>query len=192
MNDRQYFEYLKNRSWFSFLLRKYFYKFIIKEFRGRVLDIGCGLGEFLEEYPNSSGIDINKYCVDYCKRKGLDVKLGSAIKIPYKDKSFDGIFCLCVLEHLKKPELAIREMRRVLKSNGKLILIVPTECGFRRDETHVKFWYKENLKELLEKFNFKVESMKYFPFSFKFLRERIFFNELRVIARKKVIVKNKV
>jgi hypothetical protein len=75
-------------------------------------------------------------------------------------------------------------MYRILKPNGKLILIVPTECGFRRDKTHIKFWDKDNTKELPEKFNFKIESMKYFPFSFKFLRERIFFNKLRVIAIK--------
>jgi ubiquinone/menaquinone biosynthesis C-methylase UbiE len=184
MNDRQYFEYLRNRSWFSFLFRKYFYKNIWKEFKGGALDVGCGLGEFLEEYSNSSGIDINRYCVDYCNEKGLDVKFGSATKIPYRSKSFDGIFCLCVLEHLKRPELAIKEMYRVLTPKGKLVLIVPTESGFRRDKTHVKFWYKENLRELLEKFNFKIERMFYFPFSFKFFRERIFFNELRVIARK--------
>jgi ubiquinone/menaquinone biosynthesis C-methylase UbiE len=184
MRGKEYFEYLKNRSWLSFLFRKYFYKPIIKEFNGKVLDIGCGLGEFLEEYSNSSGIDINSYCVNYCKEKGLDVKIGSATKIPYKDKSFNGIFCLCVLEHLKRSENAIKEMYRVLKSNGKLVLIVPTECGFRRDKTHIKFWDKDNVRELLEKFNFKVESMKYFPFSFKFLRERIYFNELRIIARK--------
>jgi ubiquinone/menaquinone biosynthesis C-methylase UbiE len=184
MNDKEYFEYLRNRSWFSFLFRKYFYKHIWEEFKGKVLDVGCGLGEFLEEYPNSSGIDINRYCVDYCKEKGLDVKFGSATKIPYKNKSFDGIFCLCVLEHLKRPELAIKEMYRVLKPKGKLVLIVPTELGFRRDKTHVKFWHKENLRELLEKFNFKIERMFYCPFSFKFFRERIFFNELRVIAKK--------
>jgi len=184
MNDKEYFEYLKNRSWFSFLFRKYFYKSIIKEFRGKVLDVGCGLGEFLEAYPNSSGIDVNPYCIKYCKQKGLDVKLGKAEKIPFKDKSFNGIFCLCVLEHLRKPELAAKEMSRVLKQNGKLVLIVPTEKGFRHDKTHVKFWYKENAKELLERHGFKVKKMFYFPFSFKFLREIIFFNELRIIAVK--------
>ena len=185
MKNKEYFEYLKDRSSFSFLFRKYFYKSLIKEFNGKVLDVGCGLGEFLEERPKSSGIDINKHCIDFCKVKGLDVKLGNATKIPYKDKSFDGIFCSCVLEHLKRPELAIKEMRRVLKQNGKMILVVPTECGFKRDNTHVKFWNKENIRELLEKSNFKIEKMFYFPFSFKFFRERIFFNELRIIAIKR-------
>jgi ubiquinone/menaquinone biosynthesis C-methylase UbiE len=185
MKNKEYFEYLRNRSWLSFMFRKFFYKSILKEFKGKVLDVGCGLGEFIGAYPNSSGIDINHYSVNYCKEKGLDAKVGSVYKIPFKNKSFDGIFCLCVLEHLKKPEIAIKEMYRILKPNGKLILIIPTECGFRRDKTHIKFWDKDNIKRLLEKFNFKIESMRYFPFSFKFLRERIYFNELRVIAIKR-------
>lgn len=185
MEDKEYYNYLKKRSHFSFLFRKFFYKPVLKEFHGKVLDIGCGLGEFLELYKNSSGIDVNPYSVNYCKEKGLDAKVGSVYKIPFKNKSFDGIFCLCLLEHLKKPQTAVKEMYRILKPNGKLILIVPTECGFRRDKTHIKFWDKDNIKGLLEKFNFKIEDMRHFPFPFKFLRERIYFNELRVIAIKR-------
>ena len=167
------------------MARKFLYKPLLNEFRGKVLDIGCGLGEFLEMYRNSSGIDINPYCVRYCKEKGFDVKLGSATKIPYGSRTFSGIFCLCVLEHLKKPELAMKEMHRVLKKGGKLILIVPTEAGYKKDKTHVRFWDKESLIGLLNKNGFRIKRISYFPFSFKFLREKIYFNELRVIAIKK-------
>ncbi|MFH1229159.1 MAG: class I SAM-dependent methyltransferase [Candidatus Aenigmatarchaeota archaeon] len=184
MKDKEYFEYLRNRSWLSFQFRKCFYKSIIKEFKGKVLDVGCGLGEFMESYPSSVGIDMNPYCVKYCKERGLDAKAGNAQRIPFKNSSFDGVFCLCVLEHLKKPELAVKEMHRVLKKNGKLVIIVPTESGFRHDKTHVTFLQKENTKEILKRSGFKIKKMSYFPFSFKFFRERLFFNELRVVATK--------
>jgi ubiquinone/menaquinone biosynthesis C-methylase UbiE len=182
MNDKNYFEYLKNRSWFSFTFRKYFYKNILKELKGKTLDIGCGLGEFIKK--NGSGIDMNPYCVNYCKGKGLDVKKGKAEKIPFKNNTFDSVFCLCVLEHLKKPKQAIKEMARVLKPKGKLILIVPTECGFRHDKTHVKFWHKDNTRELLKPY-FRIRKMFFYPFSSRFMRELLYFNELRIIATKK-------
>ena len=182
MNDKKYFEYLKNRSWLSFMFRKYFYRNILKELRGKTLDIGCGLGEFVKK--NGSGIDPNPYCVNYCKGKGLDVKTGKAERIPYKDKTFDSVFCLCVLEHLKKPEQSVKEMARVLKPKGKLVLIVPTECDFERDKTHVKFWDKENTKKLLKPY-FRISRMVYFPFSATFIRKMLYFNELRIVAIKK-------
>jgi ubiquinone/menaquinone biosynthesis C-methylase UbiE len=184
MENKEYFEYLKDRNSISFLFRRYFYKSLLKEFNGKVLDVGCGIGEFLDFYKNSYGIEVNPFLVKYCKEKGLNVKLGSIYKIPFKGNMFDVVLCSHVLEHLEKPNIAIKEMRRVLKPKGKLILLVPTESGFRRDKTHKKFWHRENLKKLLEKTNFKIERMFYFPFSFKFFRERIFFNELRITARK--------
>ena len=53
--DKEYFDYLVNRNNISFLLRKFLYKSLVKEFRGKVLDVGCGIGEFLELYKNSYG-----------------------------------------------------------------------------------------------------------------------------------------
>lgn len=185
IEERKYFNYLMKRSKISFLTRKLMYMPLFKKTRGKVLDFGCGIGEMLYLFPNGVGVDNNRYCVEYCKSKGFKCFLGSAERIPFKGNSFDTLLCFHVLEHLKDANKAIKEIKRVLKPGGKLILVVPTECGFRRDKTHVKFWDKENLKGLLEKFNFRVESMKYFPFSFKFLRERLYFNELRVIAIKK-------
>jgi ubiquinone/menaquinone biosynthesis C-methylase UbiE len=176
VSEKEYFNYLMKRTKLSFLTRKLMYTSLLKKVKGKTLDIGCGLGEMLYICKNGVGVDINIYCVEYCRSKGLKCFVGSAEKIPFKEGSFDTMLCFHVLEHLRDANKAIKEIRRVLKIGGELILVVPTECGFRRDKTHIKFWNKENIKELLEKFNFEIESMKYFPFSFKFLRERIFFN----------------
>ena len=51
--DKKYFKYLTSRSRLSLLLRKLMYMSIVKEFRGKLLDVGCGIGEFLQWYPNS-------------------------------------------------------------------------------------------------------------------------------------------
>jgi ubiquinone/menaquinone biosynthesis C-methylase UbiE len=184
-SDRNYYEYLKNRSFLRSALRKRFIlKSVVKEFSGKVLDVGCGMGEFMEMYSNSYGIDPNKYIVEHCKKKGLNVKCGSAYKIPFKNGSFDGILCSNVFEHLRMPRKAMSEFKRVLKCGGRLMISVPTKTGYEKDPTHVKYWHEGNLPGLIEKYRFKIRKIYYFPFSFPFLRHSVKLNELRVVAEK--------
>ena len=182
--DKKYYDYLVKRSKLSFTLRKFMYKSIAKEFRGKVLDVGCGLGEFLELYKNSYGIDSNKYAVDYCKSNNLRCFVGSAYKIPFRSSSFDVVLCSHLIEHLKRPEIALKEFRRVLKPSGKLIIIVPTKTGYKRDKTHVKYWKESELIDILESFNFKIKKVSYYPVQIRGLRDMLYINELRVIATK--------
>jgi len=180
--DKKYFKYMTERSKLSLLLRKFFYIPIIKEFKGKLLDIGCGVGEFLQWYPNSYGIDTNPYLVDYCKKRNLKCSFGSVYKIPFKNETFDCVLCSHLIEHLNKPELAMKEIRRVLRTGGKLIIILPTEKGYKRDKTHAKYWDKEKIESLLKKFNFKIKKLTYYPT--KILSKYTYLGELRIIAIK--------
>ncbi|MFH0929172.1 MAG: class I SAM-dependent methyltransferase [Candidatus Aenigmatarchaeota archaeon] len=182
--DDEYFSYLAKRSRLSFVLRKFMYRSIVKEFRGKTLDVGCGLGEILEMYKNVYGIDSNPMVVDYCKSRKLKCFLGNASKIPFKAGTFRTVFASHLIEHLKRPVDAIREFRRILKKKGLLIIIVPNRKGYERDKTHVKYWDKERLTNLLEDSGFKVTEVSYFPLSPKFLRDRITINEMRLRAIK--------
>jgi ubiquinone/menaquinone biosynthesis C-methylase UbiE len=179
---KEYFKYMTERSSISLLLRRLFYRSIIKELNGKLLDIGSGVGEFLTWHPNSVGIDTNPYLVDYCKKRGLKCFLGSAYKIPFKNGQFDSVLCSHLLEHLNRPEAAFREIKRVLRKGGKLIIILPTEKGFKRDKTHVKFWDENSLRQLLKKFGFRVKKLAYYPT--KSLRNCTYLGELRVVAVK--------
>jgi SAM-dependent methyltransferase len=59
---------------------------------GRVLDIGCGVGLFLDYAPERIlGIDINPHSIDFCKSKGLQALVGDALKLEFPDNSFDGV-----------------------------------------------------------------------------------------------------
>lgn len=78
------------------------------------LDIGCSNSPYSKFFPNRIGFDINK-------GKGVDV-VGDAHNQPFNDNEFDIILCTEVLEHLKKPKMAISEVKRVLKPDGKLML----------------------------------------------------------------------
>lgn len=179
--DSKYFRYLTSRSVASRFLRKFMYASIIKEFKGRLLDIGCGIGEFLKWYPNSCGIDTNKFLIEYCKERGIKCSYGSAYKIPFKNSTFGTVLCSHLMEHLKTPEKAVKEFRRVLKKGGRLVIIVPTEGGFKRDRTHVKFWNKENIEPFLEKHGFKIRKLSYFP---GMLNKYTWLGEMRIVAVK--------
>jgi hypothetical protein len=76
----------------------------------------------------------------------------------------------------------MKEIRRVLRTGGKLIIILPTIKGYKRDKTHVKFWDENNIEKLLKKFNFKIKKLIYFPT--KLLTNYTCLGELRIIAIK--------
>jgi ubiquinone/menaquinone biosynthesis C-methylase UbiE len=178
--DKKYFRYITGRSKLSLSLRKFFYSSIIREFKGKLLDVGCGMGEFLEWYKNSYGIDTNRYLVEYCKKRNLKCSFGNAYKIPFNNKTFDSVLCSHLIEHLNRPESAVKEIRRVLKHEGKLIIVIPTEKGYMRDKTHVRFWDKENIEKLLKRFDFHIKKSTYFPT--KLLSKYTKLGELRIIA----------
>lgn len=191
MNDLEYFNFLKNRSWFSFWFRRNFMlKKVLKECDGSLLDVGCGLGELLSLYlkDNQSkevwGIDINQHCVEYCCLKELPVIKGDAENIPFYNDNFDCVICSHVLEHLKNPDKAIKEMHRVLKPKGKLIIIVPTNKSFHDapDKTHITFFDEERL-EILKDFGFKKIKSFYQPFN-EIIAKEILRGELIVISEK--------
>jgi len=81
----------------------------------------------------------------------LDI-VSDIISIPVKDKSFNNILCTEVIEHISKPDLAIKEFSRILKKGGRLVITAPF-CSL----THFApfhfytgfniYWYKKILEE---------------------------------------------
>lgn len=104
----------------------------------KILDIGSADGSFTKVIYGYSkadlviGIDALSSSVAYAKKRFLSnqrlkFRLVDAEKLPFKNKEFDAVFCLEVLEHLFDPERALREIRRILKKDGCVIFLVPTE-----------------------------------------------------------------
>ena len=137
---------------------------------GKILDIGCGRGEFLELVKERGlegyGIDINVEMVKRCEEKKLEVLQEDALEhlIKLKEESIGTILCTHVIEHIlhyKWYEMLIL-CRRALMPNGKLIIETLNPRSFYgvieyyfKDPTHRNLMYPEYLHYLLEILGFK-------------------------------------
>jgi len=97
--------------------------------RPQILDVGCGTGAnlfMLAELGEVEGVDISPQTIAFCQARGLsNVRLGAAEALPYDDNQFDLVTALDVVEHLDDDVGALREMRRVIRPGGRLLLFVP-------------------------------------------------------------------
>ncbi len=107
----------------------------------KILDLGCGNGRLFELLKDKkidyTGIDDSKKLIKLAKKKypfvpplrgGINKFLvGNALKLPFKDNSFDLIYSIAVFHHIPSKELRLRflkEAKRVLKRDGRIVLTV--------------------------------------------------------------------
>ncbi len=111
------------------------YKWTIETFlpscRGkRILEVGCGSGKLVKMLQPANavvGVDASEDGIVACVERGIEGHCmdPSSEPLPFADDSFDLVICLETMEHLMSPYYALMEMRRVLKTGGKLICSVP-------------------------------------------------------------------
>jgi len=95
--------------------------------RGRLLDIGCFRGEFMEHMRAEQGWEVAG--VEFSERPpnyfGLDIFYGDIADAPYPEQSFDVITLWAVLEHVYDPSRMLAHVHRFLKPGGVVIILVP-------------------------------------------------------------------
>jgi len=113
------------------------------ELTGRVLEVSIGPGvnlPYLVGAPGVSevyGLDISlgqlRRCRSYCRRKGwaVDLFLGNAEDLPFKDNSFDVVFHVGGINFFDNKQKAIEEMIRVARPGAKIVVADETEKGAR-------------------------------------------------------------
>lgn len=112
------------------------------EGRPRLLDVGCGTGEFLVRMRDAgwevSGIDPNAASVAVAREKGLDVQQSGLHEARLEERSFDAITLNHVIEHLHDPLGAIARCRALLRRGGALWIATPNidALGHRRFGPH--------------------------------------------------------
>ncbi|MBL1179224.1 class I SAM-dependent methyltransferase [Pantanalinema sp. GBBB05] len=99
-----------------------------------VLDIACGTGELerliLAEHPTQPmvGVDISEQMLEVARQKlqnypNIKFELASASALPFDDVSFDTVISANSFHYFDDPNIALKEMKRVLKPNGNLIIL---------------------------------------------------------------------
>ncbi|MFX1559082.1 MAG: class I SAM-dependent methyltransferase [Promethearchaeota archaeon] len=166
----------------------------------RVLDVGCGDGWFgkriIEDFgAEVHGVDISMDALKKAELSGLKVKKQDldGNKLSYPNKYFDAVLCGDIIEHLINTEFFLKEIRRVLKKNGFLILSVPNIATYYNrflllagkfpvgiesaselvfppikakelyNTGHVRAYTKETITKLIVYHGFKIEDVKGVP-----------------------------
>ncbi|MEO0232866.1 MAG: class I SAM-dependent methyltransferase [candidate division WOR-3 bacterium] len=159
----------------SFGFEKYFRFKASRILKGFVLDAGCGKGEFTEfilrnkKVKKVVGIDITKEMVKE-RNKKLDsyFLLGDVHEMPFKEGKFDFVASAFLYRNIN-PERFFKECKRVLKKNGKILIL---EMGLP-DFFIIKFFYLIYLKflEILTHLIFKKEISKEYKFLFESIKK---------------------
>ena len=175
-NHYDYFVYLQTRTKLGLFYRtKFYYPRIKKRLRGNVLDYGCGIGDMLGFLKGGTGVDINPHCVSHCRSLNLRAfVVEKDNQIPLPDDSFDSVLLDNVLEHVSDPEPLLKEIKRVLRVGGNLLIGVPGILGYIKDPDHKIFYNQKNLTQLVcSGHHFEVEEFFALPFKF-FLASNLF------------------
>jgi SAM-dependent methyltransferase len=94
----------------------------------RILDAGCGSGRMLDELRARGdviGVDADADAVSTTRRRGHAARRCAVEHMPFADASFDLVTCLDVIEHTPDDRRTLRELRRVTRPGGTLVVTVP-------------------------------------------------------------------
>lgn len=134
----------------------------------KILDIGVGTGNLSEKYLkkgyNIIGIDQSREMLNVAKQKfpNLKVRLGQFLKIPFNNSEFDIIVSTYAFHHLNDLEknLAIKEMIRVLKDDGRIVI---GDLMFENNATKEKLMREftdEQIKEIEDEYYSDIENLE--------------------------------
>jgi ubiquinone/menaquinone biosynthesis C-methylase UbiE len=106
-------------------------KELLREAKGKILEVGIGTGRNIPYYPDEAdviGIDFSEKMVEKAEkkskeRKNFSIRLMDAEKMLFKDNSFDTVVTSCVFCSVPDPVQGFREIRRVCKNGGNILML---------------------------------------------------------------------
>lgn len=122
---------------------------------GRVVDIGCGSRPYESLFKTSEYIGLELDTPENRLTKKADVYYDGKT-FPFEPNSFDGAVCNQVLEHVFEPDAFMREIARILRTGGKLLLTVPFVWDEHEQPRDFGRYSSFGLRALLERNGFEV------------------------------------
>jgi len=179
-------------SWFSptsFRLRQSLKAIKNLKAGDRVLEVGCGAGQFIQAIKKlrpeleCCGCDISEKALDEAGKNRGSVKYdllsdGGKSSFPYQDNNFQAILIYDVLEHVEDVDKMLQEINRVLEPNGIFYLNIPCEGDIlsvwhlleklkitsnltKKYAGHIQKFSRKSLKKLVSKYNFGIIHTRY-------------------------------
>lgn len=178
-----YYDYTKERENINIL--KKLWRILIKVNtytpelppHAKILDIGCGSGEWLYGMKKKGykvkGCEISKEAAEIGRETaGIDIYSGQLTDGVFKDEEFDFIRSNHSFEHINNPNETLDEIYRILKKGGQLFIGVPNTGGLW-SSIYKEYWYylgapihvynysDRNLSFLLKRHGFKIKKIRY-------------------------------
>jgi 2-polyprenyl-3-methyl-5-hydroxy-6-metoxy-1,4-benzoquinol methylase len=151
--------------------------------KGKLLEIGCSVGFFLEEAKKynfiTTGLELNKNAAESCLYRGLNIKNCSLTEAKFEDGLFDVVVMSHVLEHIADIKDFLKEVHRVIKPGGYIVLSQPNYQalvpGILKQDWYGwvpadHFWHftPKSITYVLRQNGFELESVQinsmYYPF----------------------------
>ena len=139
--------------------------------QGKALDVGCGTGmilKLLESFGPAYGMELSWEAIRFLRQRNLNLIARSDANqyVPFKTNSFSVVTCLDVLEHLDDDLNLVKEMFRVCKPGGYVIVTVPAfESLWSPHDTalhHKRRYTKHALIKRMCQCNWKVVKCSYY------------------------------
>ena len=132
---------------------------VLPQLEGEVVDVGCGRKPYREFIVCSRYIGL-ELDTPASRALGLADAFYEGGRFPFPDASFDGVFCSQVFEHVFAPDEFLREIRRVLKPAGRLVLTVPFVWDEHEQPRDFARYSSFGLRAVLERTGFEVVAMR--------------------------------
>lgn len=144
---------------------------------GRILDVGCGGCKYLLAMQSlgwqPQGVEFNPHAVQTCRDAGLEVFQGELSEAGLDEASFDLVTARHVIEHIPDPVAFVREIYRIVKPGGMMVLKTPNSAALGRGwfgtdwyandvPRHLVLFSPDNLKRLAEAEGFHAEVIRTF------------------------------